>query len=73
MKFTIKNEPQEPKEVPVELSLDIDGDGDVRLCANGNNLLWIKKEGWVLFNSSKSDQFRQLGFMINSEGDVDHD
>ena len=66
MKFEITN----IEKPAINISLEQTRDGEVAVCANGIEILWVQPDGSLLRNGSNSDELKKMGFKINSGGYV---
>lgn len=66
MKFEVTN----IENPAIRISLVQARDGEVAVCANGIEILWVQPDGSLLRNGSNSEELKKMGFKINSDGRV---
>ena len=66
MKFKIRETaPPQEKEQVVEISMEIDSDGDVCIKVGDRPMLWIHKRGDLLINDGEEEAFERMGFTMS--------
>lgn len=64
MKLTVASE----KKNQVEISTEVDCDGDALVKANGVKLLWVTQSGEILMNLGDDKGLEELGFVLDESG-----
>ncbi len=54
----------------IKITTEVDEEGDVKVMANGVNLLWVMTHGSVYTDDSHDDKLKALGFNLHDGGGV---